>query len=151
LILDDAGKRELDAMWADLDFVANATVRTYVQFYLSESGEGRKAGSEADAKEVTSTAAVAKLKEAYLTNAKPSGKQVALDANEQPFPALDSTFRWLEKARTDAEPYHLRALQDLAARAYRRALSDAEKADLVAYYKQLREKDGLDHEQAVRD
>ena len=44
LILDEQGQRELDAMWQDLDFVASATSRTYVQFYLSESGERRNAG-----------------------------------------------------------------------------------------------------------
>ena len=29
LILDDAGRKELDALWLDLDFVADATARTY--------------------------------------------------------------------------------------------------------------------------
>src|SRR5207244_3040816 len=35
LILDDKQQKELDAMWRDFDFVANATKRTYIQFCSS--------------------------------------------------------------------------------------------------------------------
>ena len=53
--------------------------------------------------------------------------------------------------RVDAEPRHLDALLKFAARAYRRPLSQAERDDLLAYYHTLREKDGLTHEDAIRD
>jgi hypothetical protein len=53
--------------------------------------------------------------------------------------------------RADAEPLHLQALLRFAARAYRRPLSKAESDDLLSYYRTLREKDGLTHEDAVRD
>ena len=36
-------------------------------------------------------------------------------------------------------------------RAYRRPLTQTERADLLAYYRTLREKDGLSHEDAMRD
>ena len=36
-------------------------------------------------------------------------------------------------------------------RAYRRPLTQAEKDDLLAYYHSMREKDGLDHETAIRE
>src|SRR5947209_4788573 len=39
LILDEKRQKELDALWQELDFVASALTRTYVQFYLNESGE----------------------------------------------------------------------------------------------------------------
>jgi hypothetical protein len=39
----------------------------------------------------------------------------------------------------------------LAARAYRRPLSADEREDLIAYYRSLRQKDGLSHEDAIRD
>ena len=45
----------------------------------------------------------------------------------------------------------MKALQDFAARAYRRPLTQAERDDLLAYYRELREKDGLSHEDAMRD
>jgi hypothetical protein len=50
-----------------------------------------------------------------------------------------------------AEPLHLRALADFAARAYRRPLARKEADDLAAYYRTLREKTGLTHEEAIRD
>ncbi len=45
----------------------------------------------------------------------------------------------------------LKALLAFAARAYRRPLSKAERDDLLAYYHSLREKEGLSHEDAIRD
>jgi len=57
----------------------------------------------------------------------------------------------VQKMRLDAEPGHLQAVLRLAARAYRRPLSADEREDLIAYYRGLRQKDGLSHEDAVRD
>ena len=51
----------------------------------------------------------------------------------------------------DAEPLHLEALLSFAARAYRRPLTQAERDDLLAYYRKLRDKGGLSHEDAIRD
>src|SRR5882724_11825290 len=39
LILDEKDRKELDALWHDMDFVASANIRTYVQFYMFESKE----------------------------------------------------------------------------------------------------------------
>src|SRR5262249_11476728 len=59
--------------------------------------------------------------------------------------------RWVERARLAAEPSHLEALLAFAERAYRRPLSPWERDDLLAFYRALREKDGLSHEEAIRD
>ena len=59
--------------------------------------------------------------------------------------------RWFERARLAAEPKHLAALVEIAGRAYRRPLSQAESDDLIAFYRRLRADDHLDHEDAVRD
>ena len=64
---------------------------------------------------------------------------------------MNDGIRWVEKARVDAEPRQLDALQKFAARAYRRPLSQAETNDLLAFYRTVREKDGLSHEDAMRD
>ena len=53
--------------------------------------------------------------------------------------------------RVEAEPQHLDALVKFAARAYRRPLSQAERDDMLAYYRSLREKSGLTHEEAMRE
>ena len=51
----------------------------------------------------------------------------------------------------EAEPKHLDALLNFAARAYRRPLSQAERDEILAYYKSLRDKSALTHEEAMRD
>ncbi len=45
----------------------------------------------------------------------------------------------------------MEALLQFAARAYRRPLTDAERADLLAYYHQARTQNQLSHEEALRD
>jgi hypothetical protein len=64
---------------------------------------------------------------------------------------VNANLRWVEKAKIDAEPAHLDSLSDFAARAWRRPLTAAERTDLLSYYHTLREKDGLGHEDAIRD
>src|SRR5262249_14495724 len=61
------------------------------------------------------------------------------------------TIRWVEKARADAEPLQIDALVKFAARAYRRHLTPIDRDGILTYYHQLREKDGLSHEDAMRD
>jgi hypothetical protein len=57
----------------------------------------------------------------------------------------------LEKERTEAESKHLEALLQFAARAYRRPLSKTEGDDLLGYYHELRSKNELSHDDALRD
>src|SRR5471030_1559094 len=79
------------------------------------------------------------------------GSEVGTQAVTDYFDGVNATIRWAEKARLDAEPSHLKSLLAFAARAYRRPLVKAEKDDLMGYYRSLREKDGLDHEAAIRE
>ncbi len=148
MILDEKGKKELDALWHDLDYVALGTSRTYVQFYFSESGEARKRGaasapgagsepagagaasggkavtppSDDEAKDVTTEPMIKKVKEIYLARVRPSGNEVAMKAVREHFDSVNATVRWVEKARHEAEPKHLEALTRFAAQAYRRPL-----------------------------
>jgi hypothetical protein len=156
LILDAAEQRDLDARWRELDFVASANIRTYVQFFFNESGEARGLGRESEGprpadRDVTSAPKIKEVEETYLTRARASGNAMAIGAIEEHFRDANAGVRWVEKARLDAEPTHLAALQDFAARAYRRPLSQTERADIVAYYHTLRQQAGVDHEEAMRD
>jgi hypothetical protein len=156
LMLDRAGQQDLDARWRELDFVASANSRTYVQFFFNESGEARGLGKESEGprpadRDVTSEAKIKEVAETYLARARGAGSDVAVKAIEEHFRIVNADIRWVEKARIDAEPTHLAALQDFASRAYRRPLSAAERADIVAYYHKLREQPGVDHEEAMRD
>jgi mono/diheme cytochrome c family protein len=154
LVLDEKGQHELDALWQDLEFVASATIRTYTQFYLSESGQARgDSAAPADRPrtvDVTSEPMILRVADNYRVRARESGNAIALTAVEEHFTSTNATIRWVERARAEAEPLHLRALQEFAARAYRRPLSALERDDLVEYYQSLR-RQGLDHEEAMRD
>ena len=45
LILDEKGKKELDRLWDEFDFIADYTARTWVQYYFNQSGEVRARGA----------------------------------------------------------------------------------------------------------
>ena len=156
LILDEKGQKELDALWQELDFVASGNIRTYVQFYFNEAGEAHGRGPESGAlrppdKEVTSEVMIQQVKDSYLAKARASSNETAVQAIEDHFRFVNAGIRWVERARIESEPRHLEVLQQFAARAYRRPLSQGERADLLAFYRSLRNKSGLDHEEAIRD
>ncbi len=67
------------------------------------------------------------------------------------FDGVNATLRALEKEHAEAEPKHLDALLRFAARAYRRPLTKADRDEVVTYYHRLREKNGLSHEDAMRE
>jgi mono/diheme cytochrome c family protein len=156
LILDEKGRQELDRLWQEFDFIADVTTRTYVQFYFNQSGEvrgmGRESGTARPAdKDVIAEPVIMGLRQLYLAKAEAAGNPVAVQAVMEHFERVNSTIRWVERARLEAEPRHLDALLRFAARAYRRPLSPAEREGILGYYRQLREKDGLTHEEAMRD
>ncbi len=156
LVLDEEGQRRLDALWRELDYVALATNRTFVQFYLSESGEARGGGRESEGERpetsaITSEEVIRKVEAAYLERARPSGNETALEAIRDRFESVNETIRWVEQAKAAAEPLHRDALLALAENAYRRPLSERERNELLEFYRTLRDRDGLSHEDAMRD
>lgn len=159
LILDDASRQELDGLWQELNFVTGTPQRQYKDFIFFERAEPPRYMREApfdfarsEDKHATSEAKVQRLREEYLKKAKEIGaSEKALAAIETYFTSINADIRWVESARLAAEPSHLEALQNFAERAYRRPLKNEEREELVAFYKSLREKEGLNHEEAMRD
>ncbi len=162
LILDEKQRKELDGLWRELDFIASATHRTYTQFYLYESGEARTPGADGapasagepapeEARAITSEPRVRRVEDNYLKRARDARNDLAAKAVQEHFAEVNAAMRWVEKARLEAEPIHLGELRKFAARAWRRPLTQAETADLAAYYRKLRESDGLTHDDAMRD
>lgn len=154
IVLDAKQQKELDELWRELDFIASANIRTYVQFYFNESGEARGTSRESEGprpadKDVTSEASIHQVADAYKARA--SSNPVAVKAIEDHFRWVNDGVRWVEQARTASERHHLEDLQKFAAKAYRRALSASERADLLGFYRSLRDKNGLTHEEAMRD
>jgi hypothetical protein len=159
LVLDDAERRELDTLWDELHFVSQDALRQYKDFIFFERAEPPRFLFEAafdfarsEDKDAVSDAKIRQLRDAYLLKAREKGATpTALEAIEAYFSGIHAKIRGVEEARRAAEPSHLRALLAFAARAWRRPLSGAERDELLAFYRQLRERDQLGHEDALRD
>ena len=159
LILDDRGRQELDGLWQKLNFVTGTPQRQYKDFIFFERAEPPRYMREApfdfarsEDKDAGTEAKVQRLREEYLKKAKEiNASEKALAAIESYFTSMNAEIRWVESARLAAEPSHLEALQNFAQRAYRRQLTKEEREDLLVFYRSLREKEGVSHEEAMRD
>jgi hypothetical protein len=159
LVLDDAGRRELDRLWRELDVVTGVPMRQYRDFIFFERAEPPRfaSGAEFDFarsedRDATSEPKIRRLASAYLAKAKGLGASgEALAAIESYFADISAAIRRVEQSRREAEPSHLDALLKFAARAYRRPLTEAEQGKLLGFYRRLRDDEGLGHEDAIRD
>ena len=158
LILDADGQRELDALWREFDFVTGAPMRQYTSFIWFERTDSAYLRdrefdfARSEDKDVTSEAKIKRLAEVYLAKARATGvSAVGLGAIKEYFETISVQIRRVEEGRKAAESRHVRALQDFAERAYRRPLAKDERDSVAVFYKRLREKDRLTHEEAVRD
>jgi hypothetical protein len=159
LILDEQGRRELDALWQEFHFITLDAIRQYKDFIFFERAEPPRfaQGAEFDFarsedKDSTTEAKIQQLAEAYLAKARRNGGNgPAIDAIEYYFKNISADIRWVEQARLTAEPSHLATLQTFAGRAYRRPLLPSERGELLAFYRTLRAEEGLSHEEAIRD
>jgi len=159
LILDDRQRRELDALWQELDSVTGAPLRQYRDFIFFERAEPPWFMFEAEFdfarsedKDATSAGKIARLAVAYLAKARKKGASPeAEEAIQTYFAEMSTQIRSVERARLAAEPRHLQALLTFAERAYRRPLARAEQDELQSFYRNLRGKDDPGHEEALRD
>ena len=158
LVLDENGRKELDRLWREFDFITTAPLRQYTSFvWFERTDSAYMRGAEfdfarAEDKDVTSEEKIQKLGEVYLAKAvRNSAGETAQEAIKHYFKNISAQIRWVETARSAAEPVHVRALQELAERAYRRPLTEAERDGIAAFYKTLRDRDKLTHDEAVRD
>lgn len=157
LLLDKNQQQTLDRMWREMDFVANINIRTYIEFAkLGTRGtrddfkDGEPEVAAIEVAQIIAPPRIAQLEADYLQMAK-DATPVALQAIKDYFRTTTQSISWVQQARRDAEPSHLQALYDFAARAYRRPLSPADGQDLENFYKDARQRYSLDHESAVRE
>ncbi len=158
MVLDEAGRRELDQLWLDFDFVAAVPERMHLEFIFYERAEsGTIKGREFDFarsedKDATTDAKIQRLGEVYLAKAARSGgNPVVLQAIQEHFRLTSVNIRAIQKVRAAAQPTQINALVDFARRAYRRPLTAEERTNLQTFYRTLREKEGLGHDEALRD
>jgi hypothetical protein len=159
-ILDPAGRRELDRLWRELDFITRAPMRQHADFIFYERAESRTFRDPAfdfvrsEDKSATSEPMLRRLTEVYLAKARESlrggGDAGAIPVLERFFAGVRANIRRVERERLAAEPAHRKALLAFAERAYRRPLTAAERRGLLGFYRALRA-DGADHESAIRD
>jgi mono/diheme cytochrome c family protein len=159
LILDQKQRRELDALWQELNFITLAPMRQFKDFIFFERAEPPRFMFEAEFdfarsedKDCTSAAKISRLADKYLVKARKKGAiNEAIKAIEIYFTGISDEIRQVERARLAAEPSHLEALVKFTERAYRRPITNAERDDVLAFYRKLRDKDELNHEEALRD
>ncbi|HMC11755.1 MAG TPA: DUF1592 domain-containing protein, partial [Pirellulaceae bacterium] len=158
MVLDESQRAELDALWLELDFVANVPLRQLQGFLWFERTDSRFMRdpefdfSRAEDKDAAAEAKITRLAEVYLAKARGNGgDEVELRAIADYFREMHDRNRRVEQARLAAEPSHLESLVAFAERAYRRPFAAAERDALLAFYRSLREKDDVTHEEAVQD
>jgi hypothetical protein len=158
LILDEKGKKEIDRLWNEFDYIAHFTDRTWTQYFFNQSGEVQGKGAESASDRpvdhaITDPEVIFAMRDAYLAKAvaDPTNDPVAPHAIRDHFERINTTLRDLEKQRKEAEPKHLDAIVRFATRAYRRPLTNAERDDLLGYYRTLRTKNELSHVDALRE
>jgi hypothetical protein len=158
LILDDASRARLDSLWEEFYFAASIPFRQYssfIWFERAESGfivDDQFNFARAEDKDCTSPEKVSRLREVYLEKARKVGaSEVAMAAMDDYFDSMTAMFRHYERLAVESQSHHLEAVLRLAEKAYRRPLTDDENADLIDFYRFLREDDGLDHAAAIGD
>ena len=158
MILDEAGQRELDGLWQELDFVASAPARQYSGFLWFERTDSKYMRepqfdfARPENKSSAEEKMVKDLSVVYLEKARRvGGGDTELGAITKYFKDINRQLRWVEKARIAAEPNHLNAIVQFAAKAYRRPLSKSERVRLLDFYRALRTEDQLSHEDAIQD
>ncbi|MCO8121794.1 DUF1592 domain-containing protein [Stieleria sp. TO1_6] len=158
LILDEAGRSELDALWQELDFIASAPQRQYQGFLWFDRTDSRfmrepqfdfaRPEDEASLTEPM----IQRLAEVYLAKAERSGGTgVAMQAIADYFSNINQQIRWVERTRESSQPVQVDAVIEFAQRAYRRPLNDSERAEIREFYQSLREVDQLSHHEAIED
>ncbi len=149
LILDDSGKKELETLWQEFEFIADYTTKTFLQFVFNSGGRGG-AVARPEFDDATTERSILAMRDEYLERAETANNPVITQAIQEHFDGINATVRWAERARIEAQPHHLDALVRFAARAYRRPLDPAERAEILGYYQELRETSGLTHDEAMR-
>jgi hypothetical protein len=145
LVLDDAERTELDRLWTELYFgsgMSEKLLRGFVFFERSERGFLKHADFDSFEEEdpgLTRDDVLARFEQTYLkrSGVKPDAPNLA----EHPISFFFGELRRGLKLRTEqfaaAKPIYLRQLLQFSERAYRRPLSEAERAQLTKFYESI--------------
>ena len=160
LVLDEAARRELDLLWRELDFVTGAPMRQYRDFIFFERAEPprymRESAFDFARSEDKDSISRGQDRAAARRLSGQGAQERRADRGSQSHRDLfrrDLRRGFARSSKPASRPSRAicEALLGFAERAYRRPLSPAERSDLLAFYRSLRARDGLSHEDAIRD
>jgi hypothetical protein len=159
MLLNDEQQTRLDEMWRELYFVTDVLVRQFQDYIYFERAEGREIITEAkfdfargEDRSVVSRESMEKFAKLYVAAVrKREIEEKAVAEIARYFVDLSKRIRAYEQSLVEAEPIHLQALLKFASKAWRRPLAAEESRQLLKFYRNLREKDELGHEEAIRD
>jgi hypothetical protein len=158
LVLDDAGRRELDRLWDEFEFLASVPQRmltSLVWFERTDSAFLRDPEFDPfrpEDQSIHSEEKIARLGELYEAKAARNwASDTARQAIRDHFAGTARQIARLRRLQAAAEPRHLAALEAFAERAYRSPLRPSDREHLRAFYQECRQKNGLGHEDAMRD
>ena len=158
LLLSAQEQKQLDTLWQELDFVTEAPLRQHaglIWFERSESGYLRETAfdfARSEDKDVVGDEKFDRFAAAYLDKAKRiTNDATVLQAVKEHFERTKTNIHWVVQTKASSEANQIRALQSFVERAYRRPISALEREDVGGFYKKLREQDGRNHDEAIRD
>lgn len=159
LLLTDKQKAQLDQLWHELYFVTDVSVRQFQDYIYFERAEGREIITEAEFdfargedRAVASGETMKKFADLYVAAVRKRGlSEEAVAEISRYFVEMSQQIRVCEQVQAEAEPKHLQALVVFAAKAWRRPLTSDESRELISFYRDLREREQLRHEDAMRD
>ena len=141
-VLSDAEKRELDRLWSELYFVTGIWekgLRGFVFFERSERNFLKHADFDTfkeEDPELVKDETLARFQEVYLKRAgvKLTGDELAAHPISLYFTDVRAGLRWQAETLKQNEPIYLQHLLAFAERAYRRPLTEVERAKISRQY-----------------
>ncbi|MCE9562663.1 MAG: DUF1592 domain-containing protein [Planctomycetes bacterium] len=141
-VLSDKEKQELDGLWSELYFVTGIwekMLRGFVFFERSERNFLKHADFDAFREEdpfLVNDDVLVRFKETYLkrSNVKLTGDELAKHPISIFFEDVRNGLRYRNETLKRTEPMYLKDLQAFAEHAYRRPLTDAERAKVTQFY-----------------
>ena len=143
LMLDEPGRRELDGLWQEFDFITAAPMRQYTSFVWFERTDRRFMRDpefdfvRAEDKDATSEAKIEQLAEVYLAKARRNGaSDVGARGDRRPFhgssrrASAGSSRRRRRRSPAMSRPSRRSPSAPTAVR-----LSKAERDDVAAFYR----------------
>ena len=160
LVLDQAKRRELDVLWRELNFVTGAPLRQYRDFIFFERAEPPRYMRESafdfarsEDKDSISELKIRQLRDAYLAKARRIGGERRRAEGHRDVLRRDLQRRSARSRTTGLRPSPCisRPCGSLPSVPIAGRFHETKATTCIAFYRSLREKDSLSHEDAIRD